>query len=362
MKFNSAFVYTPYLPPNTSSAALRGQQLLKFAKTKFNTVKSISNKSFYTPYPTNQDKTLPRLVKEILCGLELFFRVLFSKSDYYIFSSPPFFIALLGSTAALLKNSSYLFDIRDLYPQIYATYGLVSHKNILYRLLINWSSLIYKRSHNVTTVTKSLLTRVENQSNKSPLLIRNGYDSDISISSIENKHDKFSCVYHGNLGQFQRIDLIIKIAKELPNINFYIAGDGPKKELLLSTPENIKYLGLVSRKEVLDIISKCHLGLSFLDDNEVGRESFPVKVYEFIGCGIPTVVTPIGEASNELNTNRLGRGFNIHQVKDICKYITSLSDKGPDYSGMAAAISEQASQYSRDHSSYLLETQVFEIR
>lgn len=358
MIFKSIFVYTPFQPPNTSSAALRGLQLLNFSKAKFDNTFLMCNKSFLFSFPTNQDKLIKRLLKELLCGGELFFKVLLTNHSYYLFSSPPFFIALLGATAALIKKKPYLFDIRDLYPQIYASYGLVKQNSPLYRILLKWTSHIYNNSHAVTTVTKSLVKRVEDQSTKKTILIRNGYDDDVIQS--HSKYKNFSCIYHGNLGQFQRIDLILELAKKLPDIDFYIAGDGPKKNLLNSPPKNIKYVGQIDREEVLDLLSKCHLGLSFLDDVEVGHESFPVKIYEYIGVGIPSIVTPIGEASRELSENKIGKGFKTNQVKQISEYIALLSsNESTIYYQLRSNVLDIKNLYSRKHSSALLETQIF---
>ena len=256
-----------------------------------------------------------------------------------------------------MKKKKYCFDVRDLYPQIFVYSRLVSSHNPIYKIVERWTSYIYTKAHKVITVTESLQKKIFHQSGHKPLLIRNGHEND--IPSGLNKHSVFSCIYHGTLGQFQRIDLILELAKKLPHIHFYIAGSGPKSALFKQSKlDNVFYLGSLERAEILSHLSKCHLGLSLLDQNDIGRDSFPVKVYEFFAAGLPTVVTPQGEVSSVLDKHHIGKGFPPDNVDDISQFIQSMEDD-KIYNEMKKSLESVSSRFSRDFSTQKLKDHLF---
>lgn len=342
----SIFVFVPYLKPTKSSAALRGESFKFFFEHKFKEI-ALTTSSDFPLFPQNTDHNLIRLFKETLCGIILFFKVFFSNCDFYFFSSPPFIISLLGASAALLKRKNYIFDVRDLYPETYLSYSIVKENNPFYKLTRYWTKVIYKKSYLTTTVTNSLVENIKKDTSN-VLLIRNGYDEDTINYKMSEKFKTFTCIYHGNLGKFQKIELIIKLAEELPHVNFIIAGSGPKKTILEKTIlPNLSFEGELSRKDVLSLVSKSHLGLSFLEDGPVGENSFPVKVYEYLALELPVLLTPKGEASHELEILNLGKGFSNDSINEITSYIQEISQNQSKYQAISSTISLTKKNFER---------------
>jgi glycosyltransferase involved in cell wall biosynthesis len=89
-----------------------------------------------------------------------------------------------------------------------------------------------------------------------------------------------------------------------------VIGDG-LKENLLRDPElkNLEFIGKKSFKEIPEILAKCHLGLGLLTDDEIGKTAIPTKVYEYIGSGIPSIVSPIGESSDFIIDKTVGVNY-----------------------------------------------------
>jgi hypothetical protein len=55
------------------------------------------------------------------------------------------------------------------------------------------------------------------------------------------------------------------------------------------------------------ILSKCHLGVSIRDSTPLSQKSFPVRVWEYIGLGLPVVVAPDNsEAGFFVSDNGIG--------------------------------------------------------
>ncbi|MDC1030255.1 glycosyltransferase family 4 protein [Flavobacteriaceae bacterium] len=98
------------------------------------------------------------------------------------------------------------------------------------KYLCRKSSLILANSH----ASKALLVEKFKLDQNKIQVIHNGFLSkDFFIDPINNKKSiKFSVGFIGRLESQKGIHILINSAKKLPNINFYIAGEGPMLEYL----------------------------------------------------------------------------------------------------------------------------------
>lgn len=64
-------------------------------------------------------------------------------------------------------------------------------------------------------------------------VIKNGFDDKL-FRPLTQQNEKFTCIFHGNLGHMQNIDLLIevttKVIEKNSNILFVIAGEGPQSD------------------------------------------------------------------------------------------------------------------------------------
>ena len=108
----------------------------------------------------------------------------------------------------------------------------------------------------------------------------------------KDKFEKFTLIFHGNLARMQNIDLLIKIARSCPeDVDVLVAGFGPG-EKKIRREKRIKFLGRLSYEKIPEIVTKSHVGLSFRNKGLVNEMSFPVKIFEYIGAGLPVISTP----------------------------------------------------------------------
>ncbi len=304
------FYFTPYYPPDNNAAAIRNYWFVKTLKEDEQNVQLVTGNDLLFKLPKNTDSAIKRLWKEQLAGIALFFKVLSSKHDLYFFSSPPFITILLGSLACRITKRRYILDIRDIYPEVFLHLGLLKEDSPIYKFILGLTKKMYKSADSIITVSKGLQNKIRNHSPESKVeLIYNGYDSDL-FKPNPNKFEKYTIVFHGNLGKFQRIDLLVEVArlmeKSHPDIQFKVIGYGPGEKHLQNPPSNLEYLGLMKYEDIASYIAKCHMGISLRTDDEISREALPVKVFEYIGVGIPVIVTPQGEASELVENKKLG--------------------------------------------------------
>lgn len=295
------FYYSPFYYPQSQAAAVRSYwivQTLKNAGYKVAVKSSIDDgdaTSMLINPADNKQSFLKRLVFEILAGIELFIRVAVTDYNLYIFSSPPFITTLIGHRACRFLGKRYIIDVRDIYPDVYFAQGLISENSLFGKLVKRMTRKMYENSEGVLSVTPGLIGKIQGLAPKAKVeLLINGYDKELFKPSTE-KFEQFTVIFHGNMGKIQNLPVILEVAKKLENqnIDFIFIGEGPQADLFKGpTSSNVKYLGSKKYAEIPQIIAKAHVGFSARRDDEIGTDAFPVKVFEYIGVGIPVIMTP----------------------------------------------------------------------
>ncbi|MEC9491685.1 glycosyltransferase family 4 protein [Flexistipes sp.] len=326
---------TPYFKPTSNAASIRASSFIdelikKHDVTIFTALKNekYNTISCYSKLPSNKDKNIIRLIKEFIFSFELFIRIICSKTrEVYIITSPPFFIAIFAFFAVKIKRpEKIILDIRDIYPEVFFQHGIMRSDSLVGKLLMKVERFMYSNSNYVVTVTEGLKKSIEPY-NSNVKIVRNGYDEELFRPNAE-KYDDFTFVFHGTMGKFQNIELLSEVIKYCDenhkNLKFLVIGHGPKDYLIKNLRcKNFKYIENVQYKEIPNLISKAHLGLSFRTDDKISKESFPVKIFEYIGVGLPVVVTPISEAGNIVYENQFGiqNNNNIEEIIDSILFI-----------------------------------------
>ena len=327
------FYFTPHLPPDNNAAAVRNYWFVKTLKEDGHQLKLVTGKNLSFGLPKNTDRPIKRLWKEQMAGVCLFFQVLMSKSDLYIFSSPPFITILIGSLACRLTNKKYILDIRDIYPEVFIHLKLLKADSLAYKLILRWTKKMYNAAESIITVTEGLENKIKNHCPDTKVeRIYNGYDSELFKPNTD-KFDKYTIVFHGNLGKFQRIDLLVDVAREMEkshsDIQFKIIGYGPGEKYLKSPPSNLEYLGPMKYQDIAKFISRCHMGISLRTDDDISREAFPVKVFEYIGVNVPLVITPYGEAAEFV----INRSLGVKSTNDVYQIIKAIEEARENITG-----------------------------
>lgn len=156
--------------------------------------------------------------------------------------------------------------------------------------------------------------------------VYNGVDMKQFAFHQKVKGECFKIGILARLSEEKNHELFIKIAgklRDIPNLLFYIAGDGPEQEKIKRMIDSqnlhhkIKMVGVVHHPEEfikeMDVI----LLTSY-------REVFPMVILEAMAVGTPIISINRGGIGEAIIGNKTGFLINEHSVEDFCDKILDL--------------------------------------
>lgn len=363
-------IVTAHYLPTTNAASIRLSSFVENWKSESNINVSIltsrnnkSNKSGVAKetiisLAEKDSRFIVRLLFEILFSIEVFLRLLFSDDEVYFVSSPPFLLTLSVMFVSKIKNRKYILDIRDLYPEVLFNLDIINNKSSLGRILLFLEKMVYDNASLISTVTNGLADHIKDKSeNQNVYLIRNGYSKRLFYPKKTLNDNKFKIIFHGTMGKFQNIKLIIELGKafkdkKINDIELIVIGDGAKSDFLKKkireyNLKNIKYLGRKDINKIPDFINSCDLGISPRIDGIISQTAFPVKVYEYLGCGKPVIVTPISEVGDFIEENKMGFQAE-NDVNRLFELIFKLKNDSELYKKITKNIKDKANVFERE--------------
>ena len=300
----------------------------------------------------NKQSSVRRALGEVLYGFETLLRVMFSRRDLVIISSPPFLASMMTCLYLIIIRKKYILDVRDIYPDVYFEAGLIKKESIVGKLMLRLERLVYDKSFFVTGATQGICDRTIEKTRGQVELFRNGFDSAL-FKPLEGTPDAYIVVFHGSLSKFQDIKGLVTLGKLLyerdPEIILRVIGAGSDDYHLTDYElPNLQYLGKQSYQKVAEYVSDASVGISLRKQGLIGEISFPVKTYEYLGVGIPMICTPKCEAGYFMEEHELGFQYDPHEYESICNKILELKANQAQYQLLKARIEKIRPELSRE--------------
>lgn len=339
------YAFFQHMPPFGGASALRGASVVRgilevwsdpdLAVKVFTTTNNPANingvviATIQRSEVKNNQNIYKRVLGELYLGIVASIRMFVAKEkcDYAIISSPGYLSALILSMCARFYRVPYAIDLRDVYPEVYAAAGLLSERSVIYRVLKSASIKMYTGAEVVVAATNGIADSVNRIAVDARVkVVYNGFPSSLLSRACE-KRSRFTVVFHGVLGFFQDVNTLIKVAEklELFCIDVVVVGYGRGSEIIEAyRGSNLIFYGMQPHDKTIEIIEKCHLGLCLRKNDFISKDSFPVKVWEYLGLGIPTIVTPRCEAGEFLEQNGCGYQFDSGSVGEMIEKINEI--------------------------------------
>jgi glycosyltransferase involved in cell wall biosynthesis len=172
------------------------------------------------------------------------------------------------------------------------------------RLIDNENALV-ARADIVLAVSRKLYDR-HRQLNSNTYLVPNGVDTEYfgrvreyvkrETDMLHEYRGRPVVGYVGGIHDWVDVDLIVETALLLPDTSFVLIGPALKslKQKLEGIP-NLAYLGPKPYSDLVGYMSYFSVGIIPFKLNLLNESTNPIKLYEYLGAGLPVVSTSMKE-------------------------------------------------------------------
>jgi glycosyltransferase involved in cell wall biosynthesis len=151
-------------------------------------------------------------------------------------------------------------------------------------------------------------------------------------SDVRKERAKYSephkVVYGGILGAWEGIDVFLDLAKMDQRHLFYLLGGGPLKKHVLTRIRKegipVVYLGYLDYASAIQRFTEMTVGIALIVNTFARRVASPVKIYDYLSCGLPVITSDVGEWSQMISKNDCGFVTKTSEAKELMQCLDRL--------------------------------------
>jgi colanic acid biosynthesis glycosyl transferase WcaI len=315
-----------------------------------------------TDYPRfNMERRVVNYLSYVVLAVP---RALFVPCDVVLAMTDPPFQGIVGALVALLKGKPYVYNIRDLYPDM-AVGGSLVAPGALARI---WESLhrwALKRATRVIVLGDDMRARIISKGVDAArvVVVRDGAETppqDAAEAPIDQEvvnpirgGSNFVLVHAGNLGFYGAWDTLLQAAGELEKdgVRLVFVGDGAQREQIVARAAglaNVVFLPFFPASKIPSVLAAADAHVITIKRGLEGVV-VPSKLYGILVAGKPIVAV----APPETDVAALGveQGFAVccdpDRPNEMVDAVRGLLAERLRVAAMGAAAKKAAPQYAR---------------
>ena len=315
-----------------------------------------------TDYPRFQMKH--RVLNYLSYVLLAIPRALFLRCDLVLAMTDPPFEGIIGAFVALLKGQPYVYNIRDLYPDM-AVGGSIVEPGLLSRIWERLHRWALRRATRVIVLGNDMRARIVGKGvdETRVLVVRDGTEIrsphapppplDIAVMRAIRDSFRFVLLHAGNLGFYGAWDTLLEAARKLADegIGLVFVGDGAQRarlEAAAAGAKNIRFLDFFPASKIPSVLVAPDVHLISIKDGLEGV-IVPSKLYGILAAGKPVIA--VAPSSTDAVTLGLRQGFSCSvspdDVSELVAVARRLSHDAGEVEKMSRAALAAAPDYDR---------------
>lgn len=274
--------------------------------------------------------------------------------DVLFATSTPLTAALPGIAARWLRNKRFVFEVRDLWPELPAAMGVIKNPVVL-ALMKMLEIAAYRSAHALIGLSPGIVSGIagHNIPKQRIAMIPNGCDELFKPQPRKNipsvNAGDFVAIFSGTIGIANGVDAILDAAIELRkmgrnDIKILMVGSGRCKPAIQQRASaekltNCIFMNPVPKAEVALLTASCNAGLMVLANVPAFYfGTSPNKFFDYIACGLPVVNNYPGWIAGMVEEFQCGVVVPPEAPVAFAKALCLLADDKPK----AAAMGEQS--------------------
>jgi colanic acid biosynthesis glycosyl transferase WcaI len=290
-------------------------------------------------------------------------RSLFVKCDAVLAMTDPPFEGIVGAFVAKLKGKPYLYNIRDMYPDM-AVGGAIVEPGLLARIWEKMHRWALRQADCVIVLGEDMKNRILAKGIDASRIevVRDGAEISadgaaptVDIDVVRKIRDEFRFVllHAGNIGFYGAWDTLLAAAKELASdgVGFVFVGEGAQRDALAARAAeipNVRFLPFFPGSKIPSVLAAADAHLITVKRGLEGVV-VPSKIYGILAAGKPIVA--VAPMETDVASYGVRQGFGVAADPDrpaeLVAAIQGLIADGNRVKQMGAAAKEASRGYDR---------------
>ena len=289
---------------------------------------------------------LLRALRYCFCELVYLHHLLCDKYDVAFIDSTPPIQGLKLPIVRLFRKCPVVYNAQDLFPDTLSGNGLAKKGGLLWKIGSWVARVTFNNTDKIIAISEDIKrTLVEEKGIPADkvVVVYNWVDSDavVPIAKEENplfeefglNREKFHVVSAGNLGNAQKINIVVDAAARLrdnENVEFVVFGSGGLESDIRARIEteglkNLRLLPLQPVERVKYVYSLGDVCLVSCKEG-LGGSAMPSKTWSILSCGRPVLANfDEGELQMILTKNQLGVFTKAGDLEGFVEAISQLA-------------------------------------
>ena len=266
------------------------------------------------------------------------------KCDVVLATSTPITIAVPALIKKFLHKTPYVFEVRDVWPEIPVELGYIKNR-LLVKFLFWFEKYAYNNAFYIVVLSVGMKNSIQNRFITSKVGVIpniseiNRFSENIlpfDLNVDKSILDKKIVLYAGAFGKVNGIKYFALLAKETllidPDILFFLIGVGSEKDEITAyckennlLNRNVYIFNPIPKKSLPYLYSVCTMGSSFVIDNKVLWNNSANKFFDTLAAGKPILINHRGWQAELIEKENIGYVLpailNLEAIINFSKYI-----------------------------------------
>lgn len=312
-----------------------------------------------TAYPRMQMKR--RVLNYLSYATIAFWRALFIPCDVVIAMTDPPFAGIFGAFVALLKGKPYVYNIRDMYPDM-AVGGSIITPGLLSRVWEKLHRWALRQATRVIVLGDDMRARIISKGVNSQrvMVVRDGVETAAAPQPLDHEvirairaDFRFVLLHAGNLGFYGAWETLLVAARAhaKDGIGFVFVGDGAQRsrmETLAAGAGNVRFLPFFPAHQISSVLAAADAHIVTIKRGLEGVV-VPSKMYGILAAGRPIVAVapPETDAAMLAVRQEFGVAADPDNPEELILAIASLAGDPKKIAAMGAAARVASFGYDR---------------
>jgi len=297
---------------------------------------------FHLPY-SNKDGFIKRSITFLRFAAKSVFWALTHSYDLVFATSTPLTAGLPGIFAKVFRKKPFIFEVRDLWPELPQKMGVIKNRWILLMLnILEWLS--YHSANSCIGLSPGIVQGIHKRG--IPMhhitMIPNGCDLRLTgeCKTYHTLSDSKTAIFAGAHGIANGLDAVLDTAKVLKqknrsDIRFLFVGDGKLKQSLIERAmkeglDNCIFQNPIPKKQFIRQMKDADIGLMILANVPAFYYgTSPNKFFDYIACGLPIINNYPGWIADLITSHQCGEAVEPDNPEAFADTIIALLDQ-PD--------------------------------